>query len=78
MKYLEDLNYLEDKQFPSTRYRHCVKVVERMYEYSKDELGYSEEKAQDMYVLGLEMNVTLLIGLKIYQIDMEKMLQVCF
>lgn len=52
MKYLEDLNYLEDKQFPSTRYRHCVKVAERMYEYSKDELGYSEGKAQDMYVLG--------------------------
>ena len=43
---------LKDEDFPLSRYRHCYSVGKKMYIYAKEKLGWSEEKCQEMFVLG--------------------------
>lgn len=43
---------LEKKDFPLTRYMHCYSVGKKMHDYAINKLKWSEEKSNEMFILG--------------------------
>lgn len=46
------MEIFKDENFPIGRYKHCYRVGKKMYDYALNNLHWSKEKAQEMFVLG--------------------------
>lgn len=45
--------FINNNPFPNSRLNHCYGVAKKMYLYAKEILGWNEDKAREMYYLGL-------------------------
>lgn len=65
--------------FPQSRYRHCHNVGLRMYDYAKKRLKWSEQKCQEMFILGClhDIGYEFDEDSHFHSVEMSKVLESC-
>lgn len=60
----QDKTNLSEEDFPMIIFKNTYSIGMKMYTYSKEELGYEESKAKEMFILGNLSRIDEIFGNK--------------